>query len=202
MKHKKTFTFALIVVASVLVGAAGTYGYVRSAYLARHPHTHYHANLAIYANGQRIDLSGPKYMEDIGSCSVGQKTNARERTHLHSGVASVVHVHDDHVTWADFLKNIGFFADRTRLLTDATTYTQGDEEAVHFILNGKAVDDPTNQFIGDEDRLLISFGSEKESELITTQYAQVKATAAEYNHNDDPATCKGYDHNTGLKFWE
>jgi hypothetical protein len=183
----------LAIALSLLIGAAATYGIVYADFRAHHQPVHFHANFAMYISGQRVDLSADKYMEDVGSCTVtGTQQTPRERVHLHNNVADAVHVHAAGVTWGDFLTNIGFHVDNQRLINDqGTTFQTGNGNKMSFILNGKAINDPTNLLIKDEDRLLISYGTSSDSAATMAQYLSIPNTAHGLDVGKDPATCAG-----------
>jgi hypothetical protein len=158
-------------------------------------HTHYHANFAVYINGTQEQFKSPTYYQEITACQTGDAPILPEqRAHMHDNINSVVHVHDDGVTWGDFFTNLGWYIgpDFIRSL-DGNLYKNNDASVVHFILNG---DDYTGlkpiagQVIGDKDRLLVSYGND-DAATLQKQYNSVARTAAKYDANKDPASCGG-----------
>lgn len=154
--------------------------------------THYHANFAVYIDGKREEFKGPQYYQEVKVCSLHGATPAA-RTHMHDEENGVVHVHDDAVTWGQFFENLGwnlgpdFIRDRTALHV-----AEGDNK-LNIVLNGDNLTDlssVSNQVIGDEDRLLLSYGAVDKATL-DTQFKTVPADAHEYNHKNDPASCSG-----------
>lgn len=165
--------------------------------------THFHANVAIFINGQRVDLSKDKYMEPISACTVeeGEKQLATQRTHLHSNNPETVHVHDDGVLWGHFLTGIRFNVGKDYIVTDeGKGYQNADGKMVTYVLNGKIINNPSNYEIESQDRLLINYGSESQDDLLNNQFKQVSTNAKEYNEKNDPATCSGKHEE--LDFWE
>lgn len=168
---------------------------------------HYHANWAVFIDGERLDLTANRYMEDIGSCSVDPtRQRPEDRVHMHEANQDVVHVHASGVSWGHFLANLRFAVGDDFLVTDRARYDPGDGRTLKFILNGQAIRSIANRAIGDEDRLLISFGAESEEEVAASQFAQVASTAGTFNTMPDPASCSGpHEHTTGEKlraaFW-
>jgi len=155
--------------------------------------THHHANLAIFLDGNRLDLSADKYMEDVEGCKPDYiPLKPEERTHLHGHEDMVVHVHDEGVTWGHFLANIGFSLSDGVLVTDqGEIISAAGDRSLKFILNGELVDSLANSLISTEDRVLISFGSENLETLLQGQYGLVAGNAAFYNKNPDPGSCSG-----------
>lgn len=154
--------------------------------------THYHANFAVWVNGERLDLSADQFMEDVGSCAAQGAVLPRERAHLHNNNADVVHVHDQGVTWGQLLANLGMAAGNDFLvLPGGALYEAGAGRTMKFILNRRPQFSVTNDLIRSGDRLLISFGPEEEAEVLRTQFAAVASDAPEFNLRPDPASCSG-----------
>lgn len=154
---------------------------------------HYHANFAVFLDGQASDFSLAKYMEPVQLCSVGHASQVtpQQRVHLHEGVGVLVHVHSANVTWGDLFANLGWAVSDRAIVTDAGTAHVADAgRAVTAILNGQPVTDVASRFIRSEDRLLLSYGSEAADEL-QKRFADIPSTAVEANATTDPATCSG-----------
>lgn len=156
--------------------------------------THYHANFAVYLNGQRVEFKGPQYYEEVAACVVNGTIQPAQRAHMHDNINSVIHVHDDAVTWQQFFNNIGWTLGPNFIQTDnGTMYTEDDTNKLNVMLNGQNLTDLTNianQTIKDEDRLLISFGN-VDNTTLQQQYKSVPATAHHYDITPDPQSCAG-----------
>lgn len=163
--------------------------------------THYHANFAIFAHGQRIDLSADRYMEELAGCTMGEDTILpTARVHLHDNNPDVVHVHHQGVTWGHLVANLGFgLGDRYLMIRDRGLLTEGKGKTLKFILNGRPELSVHNQLIRSGDRLLISYGPENEEEILRSQFSAVASNAKEYNLKSDPAGCSG---STEPTLWE
>lgn len=183
---------ALLLGAGVLLGVLAL-GAVRLAFLPPEPVTHYHANWAVFVDGERLDLSGEKYMEDVVRCKADPtRVDPEDRVHMHNGNPDVVHVHDGGATWGHLLANLGFGVGDDYLVTDrGERYAAGEGSSLKFVLNGNVVPSIRNQVIGSEDRLLVSYGSELAEEVVRTQLPRVASNAGEYNLKPDPAGCSG-----------
>jgi len=162
-------------------------------------HVHYHANFAVYINGQREQFKDPTYYEEVATCTAETMTPAK-RAHLHDNVNDTIHVHDHAVTWGQFFANLnwsfgaGFIQSR-----DGVMYKDDGTNKLHLILNGQDYTniDISNYVIGDEDRLLISYGSPSKDDL-NKQFESVPSTAHKYDISQDPASCSGAE-NPSLK---
>ena len=153
---------------------------------------HYHANWAVFVHGARLDLRGDRYMEDVAACTADPtQQRPEDRVHMHEGIQDIVHVHDAGATWGHLLDNLGMGLGEDILETDEGVYTSGTEGTLKFVLNGRSVRSIENQPVGDEDRLLISFGSESPEEVLASQFPHVAETAGMYNTMPDPASCSG-----------
>jgi hypothetical protein len=160
----------------------------------QHP-VHFHANWAVVLDGERLDLSDDRYMEDVVACAAGEQVAPAERVHMHNGVDHVVHVHHEGVTWGHLLQNLGFAAGRDFLILDDGRVL-GDEggRTLKFVLNGFVVDDIRGRLIARGDRLLISHGPEGTDAVLRDQFPNVPADAPRYDEMPDPAACAGATH--------
>jgi hypothetical protein len=163
-------------VKTLLIGSAGfTLGVLalaafRLAFVPMEEATHYHANFALFVDGERVDLSGDEYMEDVGSCALGGVVLPRTRGHLFT--------------------NLGFGLGDTYLVTDEGRILENEEDrTLKLVLNGQPQFSVDNVLIGPGDRLLVSYGPANEEEVLRTEFPEVPANAEEYNLKSDPAAC-------------
>ena len=177
---------ALGVLAGMVAGVL-LFGLVR---FVAQPETgvHYHANFGVFINGVRQEFKGAQYYQEVASCSSG--ANPQSQVHMHDNVGHVVHVHDNLMTWSNFFSILGWSLHERAVFDGGKVYVDGNGNELTFILNGKPVRSIANEVIGDEDRLLISYGAADEVAL-RQQYQQLEADAHEYNQRQDPSACKG-----------
>jgi hypothetical protein len=152
-------------------------------------HTHYHANFALYLNGQRDEFKSPTYYEEVQACGA-DPSNPRNRVHLHDMDPYTVHVHDDGATWGALFANLGYTLGNSLVRTSSVSYIDGLGGSLKFVLNGEPVVDVANRTIRDGDVLLISYGDEDQAEL-QKRYDAIPRTAEHHDHTSDPATCSG-----------
>lgn len=190
---KLTNRWQIVFAGGIVLGVIVVLG-IRFATYSLPKDAHYHANFALYVNGQRQEFKEPQYYTDVEMCTLSKVITPASRAHMHDKVNDVIHVEDDAVTWGDFFSNLGWSFGKTGLISpDGVAYTENDTAKLHLILNG---DDYTgfgglqNTVINDKDRLLVSFG---ESNTATTkqQYDTIRGTAARYDTAKDPASCSG-----------
>jgi hypothetical protein len=156
------------------------------------PSVHYHANWAVFVDGQRLDLSGNRYMEEVFQCAVDPLAQTPvTRVHMHENNQDVVHVHAPGVAWGHLLANLGFGIGDDYLYTDSVHLQNDSVRTLKFVLNGAPIESIRNLQVKDKDRLLISYGSESIEAILATQYPQVASTAGEYDIKQDPASCSG-----------
>lgn len=154
--------------------------------------THYHANFAVYINGQREQFKDPSYYEEVKICDLGGST-PQSRTHMHDEENGVVHVHDKAVTWGQFFENLGWMIGPDFIRTRSTLYTTDATHQLNIMLNGEdltGITNLTNQVIDDKDRLLISYGP-ADSKLLDKEYQTVPDDAGVYDTRNDPSSCGG-----------
>lgn len=153
--------------------------------------THYHANFALYVNGERDTFKDFTFYEEVQACSANGSSNPRTRVHMHNQKNSEVHVHDAGATWGHFFANLGYGLTNNVLQTEAGLFVDDTNGAqLTFILNGEPVSDIYNRTIGDEDTLLVNYGVDSQ-ETITSRYEQIQKTAEELDASTDPAGCAG-----------
>jgi hypothetical protein len=176
----------------VVLGVVG-FGLVRLAALPPPDTVHYHANWAVWINGQRVDFTGDRYMEDVAACAADlSNITAHQRVHMHEHNADVVHVHAPGATWGHLLQNLGWGIGPNWIYTDTgEMYRDGEGGRLTFVLNGIVVPPAYDRVIQDGDRMLISFGSETPEELLNERFPTVASNALEYDENYDPAGCQG-----------
>lgn len=151
---------------------------------------HYHANFAVYVDGQQEQFSNPLLYEEVSECSISTDEKPGERAHLHENVKDVVHVEDDAVTWGNFFQNVNWNISSDYIDNSGLLLVNNETQRVTYILNGEQVSNITNKVIGDKDRLLVSYGSATKDEL-NKQFETVATTAEKYNVTKDPDTCSG-----------
>lgn len=151
---------------------------------------HYHANFALYVEGERYEFDRFTYYQEVAACGGDGVDNPRIRTHMHDEINHVVHVHDNGATWGHFFSNLGMTHGDTVFRIDQNVYTEDDATDIQFMLNGELVDTTANRTVGDEDVLLISIGN-SDAEQLQQQYGQIQQDAAIYNETADPSACSG-----------
>lgn len=155
--------------------------------------THHHANWAVFVDGERLDLTADRFMEDVAACRTSPDAiRPQDRIHLHEGNHDVVHVHHPASTWGQLLANLGMAAGPDYLFTaDGEKHLADGDRRTTFIRNGEHVYDITNQPVRSLDRVLISFGSESTEAIVGEQFSQVGDDAVEHNDRADPSACMG-----------
>ena len=183
---------ALLLVSGMVLGALAL-GIARLLALPPEHVTHYHANFAVFVDGQRLDLSADRFMEDVSKCKADPaQQDPPDRAHLHGRDHDVVHVHAPATSWANLFTNLHMaLGDDWLVLPTGDALRPMEGRSLHFVLNGAPVDGVANRTIRSKDRLLVSYGAETPEQLVTTQFSAVKNDAGEFNEKPDPATCSG-----------
>ncbi len=200
MAVKKYFQFVktrwFIGASCLIVGAAVVLG-IR--YFTYKPETtHYHANFALYINGQREQFKGPQYYEETEMCAVDTGMTTNERAHMHDGVNNVVHVEDHAVTWGQFFANLGWYMGPDFIDGPGVSgmmYQATGDSQLHLILNGKdytGLSGLQDTVIHDQDKLLVSYGNLSQATL-QQEYNAIPSTAHHYDVTQDPSSCSGHD---------
>lgn len=159
-------------------------------FLVIHPEeVHFHANFAVYVDGEREKFESFTYYEEVAACTSQYANNPKGRTHMHDRVNDVIHVHDKRVTYADFFNNIDWTIGPDFVRTDDGLVPDTADKKWVFMLNGEEVDRVDNAMIEDQDKLLISYGSD--STDFKAQYDTIENKAKELDAKQDPSSCKG-----------
>lgn len=190
MKIKMSKRFIL---AAVIGFVAGALWLVAVRFITYSPDiVHYHANFALYVNGERENFDNFTFYEEVASCGSDEDNNPKTRVHMHDNVSDVVHVHDAGSTWGHFFSNLGFSLSNSVLQTESGIYIDDADggKRLRFILNGQESRSIANQTIRSEDTLLITYGDES-PETLRERYEAIERSAGEYNQKSDPASCKG-----------
>ena len=192
---KKYFAFIktrwFLAVACLLVGALAVMG-VRFLTFKPEEGVHYHANFALFINGQRQEFKEDRYYSEEEACTAETEVTPAERAHMHDQINNVVHVEDQAVTWGQFFTNLGWTLGPDMIeAPDTTIYSASGSRRLHVMLNGQdytGLGSIANFVIKDLDRLLVSYGDEDKNSL-GAQYAAVPSTAGYYDITPDPASC-------------
>ncbi len=150
---------------------------------------HYHANFALYINGERDEFDDPTFYEEVQSCSA-EGSDPKTRVHMHDMVNHVIHVHEPGVTWGHFFANLSYALGNNLIKTDDGVFVDGEGGKLTFILNGNEIGSVANRLIESGDMLLIDYGDSSKSEL-GERYDAIPKDAEEYNKKSDPSACSG-----------
>ena len=157
-------------------------------FLVQPEETHFHANFAVFINGEREDFSESTYYEEVAACTAEYENNPKGRVHMHDQINDVIHVHDKRVTYGHFFQNIGWAVSADVLATINNVYQESDTAKLTYMLNGEKVDRIDNKMISSLDKLLVSYGPNDDVE---SQYATIGNSAEEKNKYQDPSSCSG-----------
>ncbi len=151
---------------------------------------HYHANFAVFIDGEREKFDNFTFYEEVASCGGDAINDPKTRAHMHDDINHIVHVHDNAATWGHFFANLGYATGDTLLKTVNDTYIENDSTEIRYFLNGEEIDTIANRTIRSEDALLISVGDATGTDL-QSEYDEITKDAGEYNNRDDPSNCSG-----------
>jgi len=113
--------------------------------------THEHTAFLIFINGNILDLSKPEYM-----------VRAR-RVHIESLDGTIIHKHATGITIGHLLESLGIGFDESCIKDDrGNSYCNNDDKNLKFYVNEKLNNDFNNYIIKDNDKVLITYGSENE----------------------------------------
>ena len=161
----------------------------------KHEDIHYHANFAVFINGEREQFNRQAYYQETSMCAAGNTITPTLRAHMHDNANSVIHVEDHAVTWGQFFTNLGWYIGPDFIQNfDGTMYKESDGNRLNLVLNGQdytGLGGLSNYEIKDKDKLLVSFGN-VDSNTVNQEFKSIPSTAAKYDTQKDPASCKGH----------
>lgn len=148
---------------------------------------HFHANFALYIDGERMDFSGDEFMEDVAGCGLSDTQFPKDRAHLHENNPDTIHIHAAWVSWGHFFANNDIlFNDSFISLPNGDILQEDETRKLSFLLNWEITSNVYNELIKSEDRLLISYwGAQDITELF------ISDNAGDFNHRYDPGSCSG-----------
>ena len=194
-KFVKTSWF--IAISCLIIGAAIVLGIRFFTY--KPDDVHYHANFALYINGQHELFRGTQYYAETEMCTAGTAMTPMGRAHMHDNVNNVVHVEDHAVTWGQFFTNLGWYMGPNFIQSpDGTMYLENGNSRLHLLFNNQDYTDlggVANTVIKDQDKLLVSFGDESSSTL-QQQYNAIPSTAHKYDMSKDIGSCGSHSSTT------
>ncbi len=152
---------------------------------------HYHADFAIYLNGQRYNFFQEKYMST-------QNKSFSNFAHLHDLKGNIIHKHASGITLGFFLDTLEMKLDqRCLVLDDGTPYCNEGSKELKFYVNGKQNDEFDRYDIQDEDKILLSYGDEtpeetkKQLAAVTDEACVYSLKCPEKGAPPEEATCVG-----------
>jgi hypothetical protein len=184
-------------IAGFLVGLISLVAFRLITY--KSPNVHYHANFALYINGEKDEFDSFTFYEEVQACVGDAINNPKSRVHMHNFENHAVHVHAAGVTWGHFFANLGYALGNNVVRTDKGVFVDSsNDNQLRFLLNGEYVTDIANRVIGNEDVLLIDYGRDTNSEL-NNRFDSIPRDAGSMNEKFDPGGCAGDEE---LNFWE
>jgi len=152
---------------------------------------HYHADFALYLDGERYNFTQEKYMST-------ENRSLSNFAHFHDVDGNIIHKHASGITLGFFLETLGIKLDDTCLvLDDGTSYCNERNKVLKLYVNGKYNDKFAQYDIQDEDQILLSYGDESEQEIeeqvdsVTEDACIYSLTCPERGAPPEEATCIG-----------
>jgi len=152
---------------------------------------HYHADFAVYLNGEIYNFAQEKYMST-------ENKSLSNFAHLHDMNGNIMHKHALGITLGFFLETLGIKLDgHCLVLDDRTSYCNEGNKELKMYVNGKHNDEFAEYDIQDEDTILLSYGEVSEEELqeqiesVSDEACIYSLTCPEKGTPPEEATCIG-----------
>ncbi len=162
-KMKRVLLIAAMVAVLVLAGCA------KKPQIGPLGGTHIHADFKVYIDGHAIDFAKRDYMVKA------------PYVHIEGMNGDVIHVHATGVTIGEFFRTLGMkFGAQCFTLNKKQKYCTGDSKTLKFYVNGEPNDLYDDYLIGDQDKILISYGNDMPEEIekqlsSITDYARIES---------------------------
>ncbi|MDP3699104.1 MAG: hypothetical protein Q8R47_05965 [Nanoarchaeota archaeon] len=152
---------------------------------------HYHADFAVYLDGERYNFAQEKYM------STENKTLSNF-AHLHDMDGNIIHKHASGITLGFFLETLGMKLNDTCLaLDDGVSYCNEGNKGLKMYVNEKHNDEFHTYDIQDGDKILLSYGDGSGEEIkeqldsVSDQACIYSLTCPEKGTPPEEAACVG-----------
>ena len=188
---KKLLVLGVIIAVAVLVGKALLDSGTAIPEIGVVGDVHYHADFALYIDGERYNFAQDKYM------STGNKSLSNF-AHLHDMKGNIIHKHASGITLGFFMETVGMkLNDTCLMIDDGTSYCDDGNKELKIYVNGKHNDEFAEHDIKDEDKILLSYGDVSEEELqaqiesVSYEACIYSLTCPEKGVPPEEATCVG-----------
>lgn len=120
---------------------------------------HNHADMKVFVNGQSINFAKPEYYMKSKLIHVDNNQNQED-------ASSVLHMHAKGVPMGWFFESLGMKLEKESFTAaDGQIYKNENGKTLKFYLNGQKVDDLGDYSFQPLDKLLISYGSETDTDV-------------------------------------
>ncbi len=119
---------------------------------------HIHSDLKVYVNGQALDFAKPEYYMKSSFMHLDNNQSKED-------ASSVLHQHAKNVPLWLFFRSLGMNITKDSLtLANGQVLRNENGNSLKFYLNGQKVDELDNYVFQDLDKILISYGSENDTD--------------------------------------
>lgn len=136
---------------------------------------HVHADFLIYLDDRQLDLGQTQYMTTA-------EQHLHNDVHLHDDNGSIVHYHEENVTFSEFLSSLNYTLTNDCFITTAgQQFCNNETETMQLYVNNNLYTDDISAYVpADEDRILLYYGTES-NENITAYLDAVTDEACIYS---------------------
>ncbi len=128
---------------------------------------HIHADWKIYINGKQLEFSDKSHMERIrNNMPVSSFIHVDSGAPAPEKTGDIVHMHASGVPLWVFFKSIGMDFNKDCItLENKERFCNDSNKKLKFFVNGKESNEFENYVFSDLDKILISYGDEREEEI-------------------------------------
>ncbi len=188
---KKLILLVIIMAIVVMVGKVFLDSPITTSEIGVVGDIHYHADFALYVNGEHYNFAQEKYMST-------ENKSLSNFAHFHDMKGNIIHQHASGITLGFFLETLGMrLNDSCLVLDDGNSYCNEGNKELKMYVNGKHNDQFADYDIQDEDKILLSYGDQAEEDIkgqinsITDEACIYSLTCPEKGTPPAEATCVG-----------
>lgn len=121
---------------------------------------HVHADFLIYLEDRQLNLGQTQYMTTA-------EQHLHDGVHLHDNNGSIVHYHEESVTFSEFLSSLKYTLTNDCFITTAgQQFCNNEAEKVQLYVNDNLYTDDISAYVpNDEDRILLYYGTESNENI-------------------------------------
>lgn len=127
---------------------------------------HVHTDFLIYINDTRLDLTDEQYQTFAGQ-------ELSKHVHLHDNNDKVVHIHEESITFAEFLNSLGILLTEDCITTQDKTYCTDGVNQLQLFVDGNRYTENITAYVPTDDQAVLLYYGDGDSSTIETYLSEI-----------------------------